>query len=165
MKRTVMFSDKEFELVGPQLKLGDKVTFKATSKTLESVTIDKLEKITVLTIFPSISTSICDVQTSEMSKIASEFTNFNFVAISLDLPFTLKEWCGTKNVKNIEVLSDYREREFGKKYGFLIDDLFLLSRGTIVLDKSNKVIYIEQLKQVKTQIDFEKLRNFLKTIK
>ncbi|MGL5205025.1 MAG: peroxiredoxin, partial [Metamycoplasmataceae bacterium] len=61
-------------------------------------------------------------------------------------------------------VSDYKNREFGMKSGFLIDELFLLNRGIIILDKNNEVIYLEQKSDVHDQIDFDKLETFLNTI-
>lgn len=164
MSRKIKFGDQVLNLIGNELKVGDKVTFNATSDTFENVNIENLDKITIFSVFPSISTSVCDIQTREISKLAEEFRGFDFIALSVDLPTTLAEWCASKDVKNIKIMSDYKNREFGKKYGFLIDELFLLDRGTFVLDTSNKVLYIEQLEQVKNQINFDKLKDFLQTL-
>ncbi|MGL5590877.1 MAG: peroxiredoxin [Metamycoplasmataceae bacterium] len=158
------FKDKEWNLIGEKIELGKKLTFKAIDTDFNEIDFGNVKKTTILSIFPSINTSVCDFQTKSMNEIAKKYHQFDFVAISLDLPTALKVWCGSHNVNNIKAVSDYKDREFGKKSGFLIDELFLLNRGIIILDKNNKVIYLERKTDVHDQIDFEKLETFLNTL-
>jgi thiol peroxidase len=50
------------------------------------------------------------------------------------------------------------------KTAFLMDEVFLLNRGIIVLNKNNEVIYISRNENVHSQIDFKTLDIFLKTL-
>jgi thiol peroxidase len=86
------------------------------------------------------------------------------VAMSLDLPTALKEWCGSHGIENIKAVSDYKDREFGMKTAFLMDEIFLLNRGIIILNNKNKIIYISRNENVHNQIDFNSLDSFLKTL-
>ncbi|MDK2820014.1 MAG: peroxiredoxin [Mycoplasmataceae bacterium] len=159
-----IFKNKERNLLGNQISIGSELKFKAIDFDFGEYSFDNLDKITIFSIFPSISTRVCDLQTLGISKLAKQFDNFNFVAISLDLPTTLKEWCGAHNIENIMAVSDYKEREFGLKTGFLMDEIFLLNRGVIILDKDSKVIFLSRNTDVHKQINFEELENYLKTL-
>ncbi|MGL4342946.1 MAG: peroxiredoxin [Metamycoplasmataceae bacterium] len=160
-----IFLKQERELIGNEINIGDKLTFKATKIDFEEISFEKLDKISVFSIFPSISTRVCDLQTTGINEIANKFPNIDFIAISVDLPTTLREWCGSHGVNNILAVSDYKDREFGIKTGFLIDDFFLLNRGIIILNEKNEVIYLQKNKDVHQQIDFNDLERFLLKIK
>ena len=159
------FKKEKRKLLGQKVELGDVIRFKSIDTEFNEIDFTNLNKMTIFSIFPSINTRVCDFQTIQISKMAKEYPNLDFVAISLDLPTALKEWCGAHEIKNIKVMSDYKTREFGMKTGFLIDQIFLLNRGIIVLDENNKIIYISKNTDVHSQINFEKLEYFLKTVK
>ena len=53
------------------------------------------------------------------------------------------------------MVSDYKEREFGEKYGFLIDELKLLARGIVVVDKEGVIQYVEYVPEVTHEVNFE----------
>lgn len=159
-----IFKEQERNLLGEQVNLGSTIKFKATDISFNECSFEKLSKITIFSIFPSINTKVCDLQTTQMNKIAHKYPNYDFVAISLDLPPALNEWCGAHNIKNIKAVSDYKKREFGMKTGFLIDEVFLLNRGIIVLNKNNEIIYIAKSNNVHKQINFKNLEDFLNTL-
>lgn len=157
----VIFKDKERLLLGKNITLNDEIKFTLIDINFNEVDFSKLDNITIFSIFPSINTKVCDLQTTSMNKTALLYPAFDFIAISLDLPTALKEWCGSHGTENIKAMSDYRDRDFGLKTGFLIDEIFLLARGIIVLDKNNKVIYKDVNHDVHDQVDFKKLTSFL----
>ncbi|MDY2927222.1 MAG: lipid hydroperoxide peroxidase, partial [Anaerococcus sp.] len=45
--------------------------------------------------------------------------------------------------------------EFGEKYGFLIDELKLLARGIVVVDKEGVIQYVEYVPEVTHEVNFE----------
>lgn len=45
-------------------------------------------------------------------------------------------------------LSDHRHVDFGTKYGFLMEELRLLARGTVVVDKEGFVRYVEYVPEI-----------------
>ena len=53
-------------------------------------------------------------------------------------------------------ISDYRELDFGMKYGFVIDSLRLLARGVVVVDRDDVVRYVEYVPEVTHEPDYEK---------
>lgn len=159
------FKDKQRKLLGNEIKINDKLIFSSIDTDFNEISFNKINNITIFSIFPSINTNVCDLQTLSMNKIALTYPKFDFIAISLDLPTALKEWCGSHSVKNIKAVSDYKNREFGEKTGFLIDEIFLLNRGVIILDENNKVIYIAKNSDVHKQINFNELTIFLDNLK
>ena len=54
------------------------------------------------------------------------------------------------------MISDYKDREFGEKYGFLMEENKLLARGVVVVDKDGKVAYVEYVPEVTDEVDFDK---------
>ena len=56
----------------------------------------------------------------------------------------------TEKITNMQNLSDVRNHSFGKNYGVLIEGLPipLLSRAIFVVDKNNKITYVEYVPEV-----------------
>ena len=77
------------------------------------------------------------------------------LTISMDLPFAQKRWCGAAGVDKVETLSDHKDASFGTNYGFLIEELRLLSRGVVVINKDNKVTYVEYVPEVTQAVNFD----------
>jgi thiol peroxidase len=66
----------------------------------------------------------------------------------VDLPFAQTRWCGAFGVDKVKMLSDYKDVSFGTNYGTLIKELRIESRAIFVLDRENKVRYVEYVKEV-----------------
>ena len=84
--------------------------------------------------------------------------------MSRDLPFAQKRFCGAEGLDSIVTLSDYRDASFGEAYGFLIDELKLLARGTVILDKDNTVKYVEVVPEITTEPDYDKAVELVKSL-
>lgn len=166
--KKIFFKDLEVTLFGEQLKVGDSLNnisdlYPAGSFAGETVEFNK-GKYKILTTYPSVDTSVCDFQVLELSKITSEYPEFDYIGISVDLPSALNSYKSMHPTGSIKMYSDYRNKNFAKKSGLLIDELQLLGRSIFVLDKENKVVYSEIKEQVGEQINFEKLREVLNSI-
>ena len=85
------FKEHERNLIGDKVNVGSVIKFKTVDIDFNEYSFEKIKKITIFSIFPSINTRICDLQTIQMNKIAQNYPKFDFVAISLDLPTALKE--------------------------------------------------------------------------
>ena len=85
------FKERERNLIGDKVEIGSVIKFKTVDIDFKEYSFEKIKKITIFSIFPSINTRICDLQTIQMNKIAQNYPEFDFVAISLDLPTALKE--------------------------------------------------------------------------
>ena len=62
----------------------------------------------VLNIFPSLDTSVCAVAVRKFNEMASRLQNVKVLCISRDLPFAQSRFCVAENIKNVELLSDFR---------------------------------------------------------
>lgn len=146
MQRTIHFKGNPLTLVGRSLKVGVVAPlFKVTSQDLKEVSLqDFAGKIKVLTSFPSLDTPVCDLQVKEFNRAAAGFSSEVLVAgISKDLPFAQKRFCQEHEIKNALILSDYRTGSFGINYGLLIKELNLLARAVVIVDKSDRVRYLQ----------------------
>ena len=85
------------------------------------------------------------------------------MTISVDLPFAQTRFCGAHGIDQVITLSDHRELSFGLNYGFVIEELRLLSRGVVVLDRDNTVRYVEYVKEVGSHPDYDRVLEEVKT--
>jgi thiol peroxidase len=117
---------------------------------MQEVTLADLKgKPTIISVVPSLDTPVCQIQTKKFNEELGKLGDkINAVTVSVDLPFAMNRFCGAENIKNLKSLSDYKDRNFGKSWGMLIEELQLLARGTFVLDKDGTVVYAEQVKEV-----------------
>ena len=87
------------------------------------------------------------------------------LTVSADLPFAQARFCGAANVDRIQVLSDHRDVSFGQAYGVLIKELRLLTRSVFVIDSSDKVQYLEVVKEVTNHPNYDAVLSAAKSIK
>ena len=80
----------------------------------------------------------------------------------MDLPFAQGRWCGAAGIDKVTVLSDYKNRDFGKNYGVYIRELGLLARAIIIVDENNKVSYVQYCSEVSSEPDYEAALNAVK---
>jgi len=155
----------QINVLGSELKIGDKAPdFKLVTNDLNNVSLkDFKEDYLLISVVPSLDTSVCDFQTRNINKELTSFKNLKVLTVSMDLPFAQKRWCGNAGL-DIVTLSDYQTGKFGNDYGVLIDGLRLLARAVIVLDKNRKVVYTHYLDEMTNHPDYDKLFDFLKTL-
>lgn len=145
-------------LLGNEIKPGDQAPdFSVINNDLKPVHLkDFSNKVKIISVFPSIDTGLCSKQNktfdTEASKLSDEIV---ILAISNDLPFALQRYCGAEGISNLVTLSDHKDVDFGTKYGFLIEELRLLARGVIVIDKNDKVNYVEYVPEIGQEPDYE----------
>ena len=71
------------------------------------------------------------------------------------LPFAQSRFCAAEGLDKIITISDHKDLEFGEKYGFVIKELRLLARGTVVVDKTGIVKYVEYVPEVTNEPNYE----------
>jgi thiol peroxidase len=165
-KGLVTFAGKPVTLIGDAIKPGDKAPdFTGTNQSLEAVSFSSFKgKTVVIAVYPSIDTGVCQKQNYQFNKIADSMDEVVVLSVSLDLPFAHKRYCAAEGLNSIITLSDYKDREFGKKYGFFIDELALLARGTVVIDKEGIVRLVEIVSEVTTEPDYDKTIKLLESL-
>lgn len=112
----------------------------------------------LLNIFPSLDTPVCAASVHRFNKEAGESPDTVVLCISADLPFAHQRFCETEGLKNVIPLSVFRSPEFGKDYGVTIANsplAGLLSRAIVLLDKSGRVAYTEQVPEIAQEPDYD----------
>ena len=136
-------------LVGPEIKKGDAAPdFKVVDNTLKPVTLADTKGVRIFSVVPSLDTPVCDAQTRRFNEEAAKMEGVDIYTFSMDLPFAQKRWCGAFGVDKVKMVSDHRAGSFGEAYGTLIKELRILSRAIFVVDKDNKVVHAEYVKEV-----------------
>jgi thioredoxin-dependent peroxiredoxin len=143
------------------IKVGEELSFSATNPDFSSFKLENNNRVKLISLFPSIDTSVCDLQTKKIAELAAKYNHIDFISISLDLPPAIKKWCHANLMDNLIIVSDYKDREFGMRTGLLINELKLLARGLILLDKNNVVKYIDICSEVADMPDFDKIERIL----
>ena len=146
-------------LVGNEVTVGQKAPdAELVANDLAVVKLSALcaGKVCILSSVPSLDTPVCDTETRRFNEEAGKVGEGIIVlTVSMDLPFAQGRWCGAAGVKNVQTLSDHRSADFGKAYGVLVKDLRLLARAVFVVDKTGTIRYIELVKEVASEPNYD----------
>ncbi len=160
-KGAVTFLGKPLTLLGTMPDVGQKAPdARVVDGDLATVNLsDFSNKVRVLITVPSLDTPVCDLETRKFNKYAGEFArDVAVVVVSMDLPFAQKRWCGAADIKNVTVLSDYREAAVGASYGVLIKELRLLARAVYVVDRTGVIRYAQLVKEIAHEPNYDEVR-------
>ncbi|NHF59809.1 thiol peroxidase [Flavobacteriaceae bacterium TP-CH-4] len=139
-------------------KGSDAPDFQLTKSDLSDATLsDYRGKKVVLNIFPSIDTGTCAQSVRQFNKEAAGLDNTVVLCISKDLPFAQARFCGAEGIENVEMLSDFRDGNFGESYGLSFSDgplMPLHSRAVVVLNEDSEVVYTEQVPEIVDEPDY-----------
>jgi thiol peroxidase len=112
----------------------------------------------ILNIFPSLDTSVCAASVRRFNKEAGESPDTVVLCISADLPFAHKRFCEAEGLNDVIPLSVFRSPEFGRDYGVTFTSgplTGLLSRAVIIINRSGKVAYAEQVPEIGQEPDYD----------
>lgn len=156
----VTFKGNPVTLAGNEIKIGEPApnfTLHYFKDGMQKLTLDDLKgKPTLLSVVPSLDTPVCQTQTKTFNdKLSSLGDNVNAVTVSLDLPFAMNRFCGAEGIKNLQVGSDYQDRNFGEGYGTLIEELKIMCRAVFVLDSEGKVVHAEYVDDVTGEPNYD----------
>lgn len=165
-RQVTTFAGGSITLLGKEVKVGDKAPeFTAVKGDLSPFTLKDVEgKIKLISVVPSVDTGVCELQTIRFNQEAGKLDNVAIITISEDLPFAQARFCGAKGIDNAIVVSDYNGHSFGTGYGFLIEELQLLNRGIVVIDKDDVVRYVEYVKENTDHPDYDKALEAVKSL-
>lgn len=123
----------------------------------------KNDDICFISSVPSLDTEICAISTKKFNQDLQEKfgDKLKKCTISMDLPFAQKRFCESEKINNIPVFSDHIKRDFATKYGLMIEELGLTGRAAIVINRDNTVKYVEIVKELSNEPNYEKV---IKTI-
>jgi len=112
----------------------------------------------VLNIFPSVDTGTCARSVRKFNEEVAKLDNTKVLCISKDLPFAQARFCGAEGIENVEMLSDFRDGNFGKAYNLEFADgplQSLLSRVVVVLNENQEIVYTEQVPEIVDEPDYK----------
>ena len=166
-KGAVTMRGNPLTLVGNEVKVGDaapEVIF--LDNALSPVKLSSFRgKNCVLVSVPSLDTPVCDMESRRFNEEASRLgTDVAILIVSMDLPFAQKRWCGAAGVTKVQTLSDHREASFGNAFGVLIKELRLLARAVFVVDKKGAIRYIQLVKEVAQEPNYQEVLEALKKL-
>ncbi len=160
MEYQVTFGGKPVRLVGRHCEVGEKApSFTLVDGSLQCVPSERFYgKVRIYSVFPSVDTPVCSLQNIRFNREAAQLGDDVVVlSVSVDLPFAQKRFCAAEGIDRVYVLSDYRELDFGLKYGFVLEGYRLLARGVVVVDRDDTVRYVEYVPEVSHEPDYEQV--------
>ena len=157
---SVAMKGKPFKLLGTPIAVGDTLP---SVQLREATTMKKVDLSTMrgsilfLSIVPSLDTPVCDAQTHYLGEQGDKLPQqIKRITISRDTPFAQKRFAKEAKLTDLQYLSDHGEGAFGRSTGLLIDDLMLLSRSVILVDREGKVRYIQVVPDISHLPDMER---------
>ena len=154
-------------LVGNEVKVGDTAPdFTALNNEFAPIKLsDYKGKTVILVSVLSIDTKTCDLETKRFNEEAGKLGDDVIVlTISMDLPPAQARWCGAAGVKNVTMLSDFRDKDFGNNYGLLIKENGLLARTIYIVDKDGKVQYVQYVEEASQEPDYTEALDAVKKV-
>ena len=145
-------------LVGAELKVGDRMPeISLVGNDMKDVALSSyLGKVLIVSAVASLDTSVCDTETRRFNTEAAGLGDeVRILTVSMDLPFAQKRWCGAAGIDRVITLSDHKDAAFGRGFGVLIRERRLLARAVFVVDRSGTVRYIQLVKEVGQEPDYE----------
>ena len=165
----ILFQGKPLMLAGMGVKVGDNLRdVKLAQPDLSMIPINETKgkgKVRIISIVPSLDTKVCEQQTHYLSEKNMGLDRMvELITISVDTPFAQKRFAEEAKISNVTFLSDYRAADFGKAHGLLLKDLHLLSRAVLVVDKDNKVRYLQITPELAQLPDLEEAFRFARKL-
>jgi thiol peroxidase len=157
-KGIVTFKGNPLTVLGNEVKTGQQAPdFEVVANDMSVVSFSSFAgQVCIICAVPSLDTPVCDTETRRFNEEAGKLgENVKILTISMDLPFAQKRWCAAAGIKNLQTLSDYREANFGTTYGILIKEMRLLARAIFVVDKTERINYIQLVKEMSSEPDYQ----------
>lgn len=151
-------------VLGDELSVGQSAPdFSLLNPELEKRSLSDLgDGVKVLVVVPSLDTGVCEMETIRFNKELEGTEGVRTAVISADLPFAQARFAMDKDIEQFMFLSDHYDMSFGEAYGTHIKELRLENRSVFVLDKDNKLVYVEYLKENTEQPQYDEV---LKAVK
>jgi len=157
-KNAVTLKGTPMTVVGDELEVGQTAPdFSLVANDMSEKTLaDYGDKVKILSVVPSLDTSVCNAETRKFNeKAAGLGDQIVILTVSVDTPMAQKRWCAAADVDQVETLSDFKTHRFGKDYGVRIKEVGLLARQVMVLDKDNTIRYKQLVPEVADEPDYD----------
>jgi thioredoxin-dependent peroxiredoxin len=157
---TVARGEVRLKLLGTPLAVGNPLPSVnlVDAATMKDVDLSQEKgKILFLSIVPSVDTRVCEEQTHSLGEEGNKLPgDIRRITISRDTPFAQKRFAKEAKLTHLQYLSDYRQGDFGRSTGLLIEGSMLLSRSIVLVDRSGIVRYIQVVPDITHLPDMEK---------
>lgn len=139
-------------LTGTGIEVGQRLpeTSLVDAATMQAVNLgDYRGSVLFLSIVPSIDTKVCEEQTHYLGEEGDILpATVKRITISRDTPFAQARFAEEAKLEDIWYLSDYKQGDFGRSIGLLMDGSQLLARAVVLVDKQGVVQYIQVVPEV-----------------
>jgi thiol peroxidase len=159
----IKFAGNDVTVIGPDLKVGQKApefTVVAQDWSFFKGLHGTQGKIRIIGSLPSLSTSVCDRETRRFNQEAAGLGDqIAILTVSMDLPYTLKNWCAAAGVDQVLTLTDYKNIDFGPKYGVLLKEPHVFRRAVFIVDRNDKVVYAAYMASIGEEPIYDEVLN------
>ncbi len=157
---TLTLKGKPITTVGDLPARGSKAPdFRLVTTDLAETTLtNHAGKTLVLNIFPSVDTPTCATSVRQFNLRAAKQPNAAVLCVSKDLPFALKRFCGAEGIASVTAASDFRDPDFGTRYGLTLVDgpiAGLLARAVVVIGPDGVVKYTQLVGDIANEPDYD----------
>lgn len=157
---TTKLKGNDVNLTGNELNVGDVApVVKVVGKDLSEIEVGGEQgKAQVIVVVPSLDTPVCAAETRKFNEEAAKIDNASVTVVSMDLPFAMGRFCTTEGIENLQVGSDFRNKDFANAYGVLIADGPLAGvtcRAIFVVDANGKVVYKEICPEITEEPNYD----------
>ena len=147
-------------LAGTGIQVGQKLptTNLVDAATMKPVNLSEQKgSVLFVSIVPSIDTKVCEAQTHYLGEQGDKLpATVKRITVSRDTPFAQARFAKEAKLEDVQYLSDYKEGNFGRSTGLLIDSSRLLARSVILVDKEGIVQYIQVVPDITHLPDMDK---------
>jgi len=154
----IKFAGRDATVIGVDLEVGQYAP-EFTARAIDWSVVKGLEstrgKVRIIGSLPSLSTSVCDRESRRFNQEAASLgEDIAVLMVSMDLPYTQRNWCGAAGIDKVITLSDHMAGEFGEKYGVLLKDQRVFRRAIFVVDREDKLVYVDYLPAIGDEPDY-----------
>ena len=118
-KGLIEFRGKDVTVVGEDLRVGDQApefSVLTMDWTWMNALEDTQEKVRIVGSLPSLNTAVCDRETKRFNSEAGSLGgDIAILMVSMDLPWTLNQWCAAAGVDQVMTLSDHKNLELTER--------------------------------------------------
>jgi thioredoxin-dependent peroxiredoxin len=155
----VVRGETKVKLLGKPISIGNVLP---SVKLVDAMTMEEVDlskergSVLFLSIVPSIDTKVCEAQSHYLGEKGNGMPpEIQRITVSRDTPFAQKRFAQGAKLTQIQFLSDYKQGNFGRSVGLLMEGSMLLSRSVILVDKKGFVKYIQVVPDITHLPDME----------
>ncbi|MBA2661322.1 MAG: redoxin domain-containing protein [Bradymonadaceae bacterium] len=157
----VRFRNEPVRLEGNEVKPGELApNFAVSISPSESVEFDDLrrDRVVILASVPSVTIAACAVQLrvldAEIPRFEGSDNNIPVWVVTSDSPAVLQDFSQRWDLRHLHLASDYRDGQFGQRFGMKMVPPGILARGLYTIDKDGTIAYREITSEALDEPDY-----------